>query len=192
MQFPTRIVAAAFPGGLGLLALGWCAVATPALATSTIGFEADALPFATGGYYASAWYGDSPWRYRAVIARTYPPDFIVGSGFSHLRLDATALIVDRFIGAQAHALAGPWIGAGVERWDGRIQEQGTGASATFWESVATAGGGYVWKFSGNWYLNPWAALHVLLDGDRSVPVGTRVYRPPLVTPEASLKLGWHF
>jgi hypothetical protein len=157
-----------------------------------VGFELDALPFATGGYYASAWYGSSPFRYRAVITQTNPPDFAAGAGFNHLRLDVVALIADWFFGAQADALAGPWIGGGVENWEGRIQEQGTGAHATFSERVATFGGGYVWKFSGNWFLNPWAAVHGIVDGDRSVAVGQHTYRPPLIAPEASLKLGWHF
>jgi hypothetical protein len=166
--------------------------ATPALALSTTGFELDAFPYATGGYYASAWYGSSPFRFRIVITETYPPDSVVGSAFNHLKLDVVALIADWFFGDQAHNLAGPWIGAGVERWKGRIQEQGTGASATFSEDVATFGGGYVWKFSGNWFLNPWAAVHGIVDGDRSVTVGQHTYRPPPVSPEVSLKLGWHF
>jgi hypothetical protein len=175
-----------------LLAAGLCALAAPATALTTAGFEADALPFATGGYYASGWIGESPWRARAVLTRTYPPDVAVGTGFNHLRLDVSALIVDRFIGDQADALAGPWLGAGVERWEGRIQEQGTGAAAKFSAWVGTFGGGYVWTFSGNWFLNPWAALHAIVDGDRSVPVGNHTYRLPPVTPEASVKLGWHF
>ncbi len=161
-------------------------------AESSAGFELDALPYATGGYYGSAWIGDGPLRYRAVVARIYPPDFAVNSGFNHLRIDAQALIVDYFFGADAARWNGPWIGAGLEQWDSRVQEQGTGASASFSNTIATAGGGYVWRFLGNFYLNPWAALHFITDGKRSVPVGSQTYVPQDVTPEASLKIGWNF
>ena len=86
---------------LGLLLLFWTVLAPRAWALSTVGFELDAFPFATGGYYASAWYGSSPFRYRAVVTETYPPDVAVGAGFNHLRLDVVALIADWFFGTKA-------------------------------------------------------------------------------------------
>jgi len=54
------------------------------------------------------------------------------------------------------------------------------------------GGGYVWEFYRNFYLNSWLATHVVIAGDDEVAVGKRTYELKLFTPEISLKLGWHF
>ncbi len=164
----------------------------PFTVTGTVGFELDALPFVTGGYYGSLWFGSAPWRVRAVVSRVNVPDFATQPQYEHLRLDVVALIADWFFGRQAAALAGPWVGAGVERWNGRIKAQHAAGSATFSNDVATVGGGYVWPLRGNFYLNPWFAAHQTVGGDTDVQVGRRTYHPPPASGEASLKLGWHF
>jgi hypothetical protein len=39
------------------------------------GIELDALPYATGGYFAGAWIGKDQWRTRALLADVNLPDF---------------------------------------------------------------------------------------------------------------------
>ena len=60
------------------------------------------------------------------------------------------------------------------------------------DTIFTIGGGYVWKFHKNFYLNPWVAGHLSIAGDKAVVVDESTYEPPLFLPEISLKLGWHF
>ena len=157
-----------------------------------VGFEADLLPFLTGGYYGSVWYGAQPWRFRAVVTEVNIPSAATQPQFKNQRLDVTALIVDRFIGRQAAALYGPWIGAGFEAWHTRIEAKDSGKSATFENTSFTVGAGHVLYLTGAWYLNPWFAVHDLIGGDSSVKVGAHTYHPPQVTGELSLKIGWHF
>lgn len=164
----------------------------PLAMPGTVGFELDALPFATGGYYGSVWFGSAPWRVRAVISQVNVPQSATQPQYEHLRVNAAALIADWFFGRAAASLAGPWVGAGLERWDSRIEPRRAAGSVTFSNDVATVGGGYVWKILGNWYVNPWVALHQAIGGDEDVKVGGHVYHPPPTTGEASLKLGWHF
>ncbi len=39
---------------------------------ATIGFEVDALPYLTEGYYGSVWIGCNQMRYRAIVTKVYP------------------------------------------------------------------------------------------------------------------------
>lgn len=154
-----------------------------------IGVELDALPYITGGYYGSLWVGHNQMRYRAVVASVTTPDFMVKEGFTNNEIQAYAFIVDYFFNPNFEKW---WIGAGMEYWDGSIQTDAEQETATYSQTVFTVGGGYVWKFHKNFYLNPWAAFHVRVAGDREVSVDDKVYEPSAFTPEASLKLGWYF
>ncbi len=58
-------------------------------------------------------------------------------------------------------------------------------------NVFTLGAGYVWKFAGNFYLNPWVAGHLLLSGTGPFSAGQDQLYPSMFTPEVSVKLGWH-
>jgi hypothetical protein len=178
----------AAPAGMGELALE----GRPFAMSGTVGFELDALPFLTGGYYGSVWFGAAPWRLRAVVSGVNVPALATQPQYEHLRLDVVALIADWFFGTRAGSLAGPWVGGGLERWDNRIEPKGAPGSATFSNDVVTVGGGYVLTLRGNWYLNPWFAAHYLVGGDFDVDVGRRTYHPPRASGEVSLKLGWHF
>lgn len=154
-----------------------------------IGVELDALPYITGGYYGSLWVGHNHLRYRAVVAKVNTPDFMVEDGFTNNEIQAYAVIVDYFFKPNFEKW---WIGAGVEYWDGSIQSDASLETATYNQTVFTLGGGYVWKFHKNFYINPWIAFHARLTGDREVSVDEKVFEPAAFTPEASLKLGWYF
>ena len=158
----------------------------------TVGAELDVFPFATGGYYGSVWAGYDGWRVRPVIARAYTPSFVVDPAFDDARVDALALIVDWFPLAGGDDFRGLWVGAGGEYWKNRIRREGYDEEASWSNGVATLGGGYVLKFWHNFYFNGWAAAHVVVAGDREIPVAAAIYEQPIFTPEASLKIGWHF
>ncbi|MFZ5434230.1 MAG: hypothetical protein ACOZB3_10695 [Calditrichota bacterium] len=155
----------------------------------TVGLELDVLPYLTGGYYGSVWYGVDHIRFRGVVAKVNTPDFAVQDGYKNSEIKAVAFIVDYF---PQENFRGPWGGMGLEFWISRIEPESERSITEFTDLVFTLGGGYVWKFYRDFYLNPWAAMHVIIDGETEVPVGSRTYRPDRFTAEASLKLGWHF
>ena len=156
------------------------------------GTEFDVVPYATGGYYASFFGADKGWRLRSVVARSGTPSFLVSSGFEKKRTDAYALLVDRFLGARRHEFKGFWVGSGVEYWHSRIRQTNTTDFTYYDNALATAGGGYVWRVTKYFYLNPWVDANFVVGGSRDINVSGRIYKQPLVTPEVSLKLGFIF
>jgi hypothetical protein len=153
------------------------------------GTEIDLLPYVMNGYYASAFTAHDGWRLRGVIARSDAPSFLVSSGFEKKRTDAYAFLADRFIGKKKDRLEGFWAGGGVELWRSRIRQEGISDFTRYSNTVLTAGGGYVWKLSNHFYVNPWSAVHVVAAGDRSINVSGKTYKQPRLTPEASVKFG---
>jgi hypothetical protein len=156
---------------------------------TTVGFELDALPYLSGGWYGSAWVGRDRVRIRPVVASTELPSFLVEEGFSDAKVEAYALIVDWFF---RDDFRGFWVGAGAEYWKNGVTNETDGGTAEWSNTVATVGGGYVWKISGNLYVNPWIAGHLIVGGPTSVTAGGATYHPKRFSPEASVKLGWHF
>jgi hypothetical protein len=156
------------------------------------GGEIDALPFLMRGYYGSGFVARDGWKLRVVAARSTMPSFMISDGFRDKRADAYALLADRFVGARRQKLEGAWIGGGGEYWRNRIRTKNAPAYATYHDFMLTVGGGYVWKFSRHFYLNPWAAGHLAVDGERNIPVSGKTYKQPVFTPEGSIKLGFTF
>jgi hypothetical protein len=157
-----------------------------------LGTEVDVLPYAMGGYYASAFVGHDGWRLRGVAARSDTPSFLVTSGFEKKRTEAYALLADRFLGSKRTQLKGFWVGGGGEFWQSRIRQENASNFAHYDNFVLTAGGGYVWKLSKHFYLNPWSALHAVVAGNTNINVSGKMYQQPRLTPEASLKFGFVF
>ncbi|TMU56500.1 hypothetical protein [Flagellimonas algicola] len=156
---------------------------------TTVGFELDAVPYLFEGYYGSVWVGHNHLRYRAVITKIETPSFILEDGFTNNEMKVYAAIVDYFF---KPGFEGWWIGPGLEYWDATIQTDAKLETAEYNNTIFTLGGGYVWKFHKNFYLNPWAAVHLRIAGDKEVRVDQSIYETPLLIPEISLKLGWHF
>lgn len=157
-----------------------------------VGTEVDVLPYAMGGYYGSAFLGHDGWRFRGVAARSDTPSFLVTNGFEKKRTDAYALLADRFLGSKRTQLKGFWVGGGGEYWQSRIRQENASNFTHYDNFVLTAGGGYVWKLSNHFYLNPWSAMHIAVAGDRNINVSGKTYQQPRLTPEASLKFGFIF
>ncbi len=126
-------------------------------ARTTAGFELDAAPYLFNGYYASFWVGHDHFRYRAVITKIETPGFILEDGFTNNEMNVYAAIVDYFF---KPGFEGWWIGPGLEYWDATIQTDAKLETAAYNNTIFTLGGGYVWKFHKNFYLNPWAAVHL--------------------------------
>lgn len=190
---------------LGLLAAVALLVgATPALPAEpgggppdrvALGLELDLLPtvlsaidgqFGIGG---NVWVGYDRLRLRAVGTNVhFPPGFLTPEGFENRQLAVAAGIVDYFF---LPGFEGPWIGAGLEYWWNTIGSPSGPATASWNSWVGTVGAGYVWKVWGNFYLNPWAAAHLLFSRPEVTLYGA-TWTPAPLTAEVSLKIGWFF
>lgn len=157
-----------------------------------LGSEVDVLPYALKGYYGSGFVARDGWKYRAVVARSTTPSFLVSDGFKEKRTDAYALLADRFIGPRRQKLAGPWVGGGAEYWRNRIRTEASPEFAHYQNYMLTVGAGYVWPISRHVYINPWAAGHLVVANRRSIPVSGKTYNQPVFTPEGSVKIGFIF
>ncbi|HVU53818.1 MAG TPA: hypothetical protein VHD83_02130 [Puia sp.] len=153
------------------------------------GVEADILPFITGGYYMSVWGGYKHVRYRIVLTNANTPQFLLPKEFSNNELEVYALITDYFF---RRDFRGCWVGTGLEWWKGQIDAWNVRTTGRYTVYLYTAGGGYVWNVYRGFYINPWAGIHLKMGGDHTVHIGELDYTPPLLTPEISLKIGWHF
>jgi hypothetical protein len=154
----------------------------------TFGTEFDLVPFLLDGYYVSAIAGKGRLRGRLVRTVLTTPGFATDDAFEDNDLAVTALIMDVYF---KDGFSGWWLGPGLERWDGDVTEKSSGVRMGYVTKIFTVGGGYEWKFSKHFYLNPWAAVHVPIGGDRSVdfPSAEFTIDPTL---EASVKFGIEF
>lgn len=175
---------------------------------STINFQADSLKTkqrfgvaidllppvlsaTTGhvGYSTQLWYGYKKFRVRGVIAGFQMPNKLIGNDdFKNLKTTATALIFDYF---KKDNFEGWWIGAGAEIWNNKISSKLNNNKYKFNDYVATAGIGYIFKINKNFYIEPWGALHQVLNNER-VTVDITEYKTKRLQGEVSLKIGWQF
>lgn len=154
-----------------------------------IGLEQDVLPYATGGYYAAAWAGKSHVRVRALVAHVNKPAFITPDGFTNNIVTAYAFVGDYFL--KDH-FEGWYISAGVVRWNSSIQSHLRLSTVAYDNTLLNGSLGYNWKFHKNFYLSPWAGLHLRVSGAEKVSADGLSFNTPLFTPEASVKVGWYF
>lgn len=161
----------------------------------TVGIAIDLLPpimsAASGnlGYSAQLWYGYEKIRVRGVVAGFQLPDKLMGNDdFKDLKVTATALIFDCF---KNYNFRGWWLGAGVEMWDNTITSKTDQKAYDFTDYVATVGGGYIFSVYKNFYVEPWGAVHYVLN-DEKITVGSTKYSTKTFQGELSVKIGWHF
>ncbi|QBN20122.1 hypothetical protein [Flavobacterium nackdongense] len=161
----------------------------------TVGVAIDLLPpilSATAGdfgYSAQLWYGYKKFRVRGVIAGFSTPDNITGNDdFTDLKTTATALIFDYFL---KNNFKGWWFGTGMEQWNNNITSKLNDQDYHFKNYVATAGSGYIFKVYKNFYIEPWAAIHYVMDNNK-IAVENTEYKTKKIQGELSCKIGWHF
>lgn len=153
-----------------------------------IGTELDLVPYAFDGYYLSAVAGYGKWRTRFVRTNITTPGFATQSGFEDNELNVNAYIVDYYF---KDGFKGWWIGPGYETWDGKVKEKSSGIKKTYRTDILTLGGGYTFRFNDHFYLNPWAAVHIPIGGDKDIPFATDTFKVR-TTPEVSIKMGINF
>ena len=161
-----------------------------------LGFNLDLLPTALSaangkfGFAPQVWLGTGHARVRFVGAHLEPPDAFAfaPSGFRHPTTTVFASILDYTFGSR---FDGVWIGSGFEIWQSTIEHEGVSGIARWSSTVFTVGGGYIWRFAGDFFLDPWAGAHAVLN-PQTVSLGGFDYEAPSVQAEVSLKIGWFF
>jgi hypothetical protein len=193
---------------LGIVALTSAAIAMPRTAAAdepadepreasprlALGFDVDLLPTALSaangklGYAPQVFLGIGHVRLRLVGAHLEPPDAFAFApdGFHHPTTTAFATILDYTFGPR---LDGAWIGSGFEVWENTITHDGVPGTARWTSTVFTIGGGYIWRFAGDFFLDPWVGAHAVLN-PQTVTLGAFEYQPFPLQAEASLKIGW--
>ncbi|ANM31731.1 hypothetical protein ABI59_22495 [Acidobacteria bacterium Mor1] len=153
-----------------------------------VGTEVDLVPFLYDGYYVSLIGGAGKLRGRVVRTELTLPSFVTDDAFRDDDRKVDALILDVYFRPD---FEGWWVGPGLERWTGDVTEVSSGLRRGYRTDVLTLGGGYTWRFSEHFYLNPWAAVHVPIGGDRDVQFADNTFEID-PTPEISVKLGIRF
>jgi len=139
------------------------------------------------GLAPQVWLGIGRVRVRIVGAYLQPPDALAfQDGFVNPTTAAFALVLDYTFGEH---FDGFWIGPGFEVWQRSIQHEGVAGTARWSSLVATIGGGYIFRFRHNFFLDLWAGVHWVVN-EHSVDVGGYVYDPFPLLAEASVKVGW--
>ncbi len=152
------------------------------------GTEFDLVPYLNDGYYLSVIVGKGRLRGRIVRTELTTPSFVTDDDFEDNDLVVNAAIVDVYF---KDGFSGWWVGPGLERWEGDVTEKASGVRQSYGTNILTLGGGYTWRFAKHFYLNPWAAVHIPIGGDRDVAFPSAVFEID-ATPEASIKLGIEF
>ena len=156
------------------------------------GFELNAIPYFSGGYYAAFWLSYNEFRLRFIRARTSPPGFVINDGFKDLRIDTYALYFDFFPSGYKWRLEGLRAGAGFEYWDNEAVNSADNAKGKFKTYMFSLDVGYMWFVWKEIYLNPLFATHLRIGGDRETVIGNASYSSQYFVPEISVNIGWHF
>ena len=151
-----------------------------------VGIEQDVLPYVTGGYFAGIWVGRDHVRARLITAKVNKPDFIIKEGFTNNKVKAYALLLDYF---PKKGWSGWWAGMGLVYWKNSIQTDQKINTAHYKNWLINGSVGYNYKLYKHLYVSPWAGMHIKVGGDKNVVVDNKIFKPALLNPEASIKLG---
>lgn len=169
--------------------------APPPTHRTALGFNVDLFPIVASaaqgkfGFSGQLQYAIDHVQLRYVGARMRQPDFIIDAdNFKHLDTTVLALLIDYF---WRDDLSGFWVCSGFELWLNEISHNNTSQRASWNNAIWTMGGGYVWKFYKNFFLNPWLGLHLRLNNPGIELAGAR-YRPMAVLANGSIKIGFTF
>ena len=171
-----------------------CPSSAPAPRRLALGFAIDLLPTvlsATAGQFGMSgqiWVGIDHVRLRLVGAQIADPNWLAADqGFRDRESTVLAFLVDYVFGPHFDRW---WVGTGFELWENSIVNVNAPGEQANWSNVVwTLGGGYIFRFRRNFYVEPWAAGHVVMN-DPDVTLGGQTYHSTRVLAEVSLKLGW--
>ncbi|MCP4439527.1 MAG: hypothetical protein GY810_11345 [Aureispira sp.] len=153
------------------------------------GIEQDVLPYILSGFIVTGWAGIKKTRIRASYAHANSPKFFRKKNIDFEQTRATGLNVEFFFKSE---FEGFWVGPGLGYWWNRVKNDAEVQVRDFSSVVLSVGGGYNWFIWKGLYISPWVAGHFRLTGNKGFEMGGELYKPMLITPEVSLKIGWCF
>lgn len=153
------------------------------------GLEQDILPYMFGGYFVGGFVSVDHFRARMIYANVTKPDFILESGFTNNKIEASAFLLDYFLSSDQKGI---WLGFGLVIWNGSVQTKNQSGTAFHRDYLFSTGGGYNYFLTDQLYMSPWCAIHTKVGGTKNVAVNNKTFSTPLFNPEASLKFGWIF
>jgi hypothetical protein len=152
------------------------------------GLEQDPVPYLNKGYILTAWLGMQHTRARVSYAKVQQPPFMLRHDILSEEISATQLSIEFFF---KEDFKGLWLGPSIGYWWNRVQTS-SGFLHDYPSVLFSVVGGYqIYLFKGL-YISPYFAGHLRLTGMRDVEVGSLDYRPHLLLPELSLKVGYKF
>jgi hypothetical protein len=157
-----------------------------------LGLELDVLPYILGGYFGAITIGKDDFSMRLLTAgNATKPDFIIPSDFTNNKLDAYAAMIDyRVYPSYSSRDYNIWLSAGLVRWNSSIENKQDHAISNYSNTLFSVGLSYQYFLSENFYISPWAGMHIRVAGESKIPVGNKTYNIPLFNPEASIKFGY--
>jgi hypothetical protein len=154
-----------------------------------LGLEANVIPYFSGGYSGTAWWGTNHLRISGTVAKTNTFDIFVPSGFKNNIVQSYALSGEYFFGQNFKNL---WAGGGLDYWQGSIDNADDNAHAEYTNYLINVGAGYVIKIWKGVYVNASGSVHMVVAGGKVVEVGNATFNANTIIPEISLKIGYHF
>ncbi len=155
-----------------------------------LGVEQDVLPYVLRGFILTAWGGIHRTRLRVSYAQAYTPAFFRPKNIDSERVIAMGLSLEFFL---KDKFKGFWFGAGGGAWIQQVRlpnPNGQVVMHPFTSVIFSGGCGYNYYLWKGLYISPWVAIHTRLSGNRPMMLEGIEYKPKLIIPEVSIKLGW--
>ena len=114
------------------------------------------------------------------------PEKLITNGFSDYEINAAAFVIDYTFGRN---FSGFWIGPGIELWNSSVKHKDSGLTGQWTDTIITVGCGYIWKFYDNFYLDPWAGIHLRTNSNKIEIAGDEFKRGKFSV-NASIKIGY--
>ncbi len=158
------------------------------------GLEQEFLPYLLGGYSLGGWLGLGRVRMRVALVRVNMPTFFLDAQLRRERIIANTVYGEFFLRPD---FVGFYFGGGGGYWQQRIwsiaNSGGEGREFQYNSLIFSGGCGwhiFLWR---GLYFSPHLALHTRLSGNGAIDLGGgEEYRPQMLLPEISLKIGWRF
>jgi hypothetical protein len=152
------------------------------------GAEANIIPYLSGGYSGTLWWGINHIRISGTFAKTNTWNIFVPSGFENNVVQSYALNGEYFF---SPAFKNLWAGGGAEYWQGAVDNADDHAHGEYTNYMLTVGAGYVIKIWKGIYVNAAGSVHLVVAGGKVVEVGNATFNANTIVPDVAIKIGYH-
>ena len=154
-----------------------------------IGIETFGLPYFSGGYGGTLWFGKNHFRIRGGIANLKTPSVYLRDGFENDSWKMTVFSIEYFLKKNYNGL---WFGSGIGSWNGTVGHENEIELGSYEYVSWGVNMGYSYKLVNNFYINAWGGLNMHIIGDTETQVGSRTIYFDEGAPLISLDIGWYY